>query len=35
MITVDVDEAARVARPQVTIPWFVLAPVGALAVAAV
>ncbi len=34
MITVDVDEAARVARPQVTIPWFVLAPVGALAVAA-
>ena len=34
MIAVDVDEAARVARPQVTIPWFVLAPVGALAVAA-
>ena len=34
MITVDVDEAARVARPQVTIPWFVLAPVGALAVTA-
>ena len=34
MIAVDVDEATRVARPQVTIPWFVLAPVGALAVAA-
>ncbi len=34
MIAVDVDEAARVARPQVAIPWFVLAPVGALAVAA-
>ena len=34
MIAVDVDEAARVARPQVTIPWFVLAPVGALAVVA-
>lgn len=34
MIAVDVDEAARVARPQMIIPWFVLAPLGALAVVA-
>ena len=34
MIAVDVDEAARVAMPQVTIPWFILAPLGALAMVA-
>ena len=34
MIAVDVAEAARVARPQMTIPWFTLAPLGALAVVA-
>ena len=34
MIAVDVAEAARVARPQMTIPWFTLTPLGALAVVA-
>ncbi|WP_130873586.1 DUF6350 family protein [[Pseudopropionibacterium] massiliense] len=34
MIAVDVDEAARAARPQMIIPWFVLAPLGGLAVVA-
>ncbi len=33
-IAVDVGEEARSKRPQVTIAWFVLAPLGALAVVA-
>ncbi len=33
-IAVDVDEQARAARPQVAIPWYALAPLGGLAVAA-